>query len=311
MRRTCKPKDGSMKDRPCEQPHTESRQMNKTIKIESIRIDGGTQARASLDQNTVAEYAEAMEHGAKFPPVVVFFDGADHWLADGFHRYFGSKKIGALDIEAEVREGTKRDAILFSLGANAHHGLRRTNADKRKAVETLLADDEWTAWSNVQIARACDVSEGLVRSLRKNEVTDEPPAARAYTTKHGTKAVMKTNKIGKAQQIDPKPAKRQVAQPPEAAPTSDDELTEAQNTITDLAAENERLADRLAVEAMDASEEEKTAAAFTIKELREQVTTLEAELSAVKASRDTYMRESTELKKQVKYWRSQAEKVSA
>lgn len=288
--------------------------MNKTIKIESIRIDGGTQARASLDQNTVADYAEAMEHGAKFPPVVVFFDGADHWLADGFHRYFGSKKIGALDIEAEVREGTKRDAILFSLGANAHHGLRRTNADKRKAVETLLNDDEWAGWSDRQIAKACGVSNDFASRLRKSSLSSndsEKPAERTYTTKHGTKAVMKTNKIGKAQQIDPKPAKRQVAQPPEAAPTSDDELTEARNTITDLAAENERLADRLAVEAMDASEEEKTAAAFTIKELREQVATLEAELSAVKASRDTYMRESTELKKQVKYWRSQAEKVSA
>jgi len=287
--------------------------MNKTIKIESIRIDGGTQARASLDQNTVAEYAEAMEHGAKFPPVVVFFDGADHWLADGFHRYFGSKKIGALDIEAEVREGTKRDAILFSLGANAHHGLRRTNADKRKAVETLLNDAEWAKWSDRQIAKACGVGHPLVASVRSSLESDssDKPAERTYTTKHGTKAVMKTNKIGKAQQIDPKPAKRQVAQPPEAAPTSDDELAELHHTITDLAAENERLSDRLAVEAMDASEEEKTAAAQTIAELRNQVSTMEAELSAVKASRDTYMRENAELKKQVNYWRKQAEKAAA
>jgi regulator of replication initiation timing len=285
--------------------------MNKTIKIESIRIDGGTQARASLDQNTVAEYAEAMEHGAKFPPVVVFFDGADHWLADGFHRYFGSKKIGALDIEAEVREGTKRDAILFSLGANAHHGLRRTNADKRKAVETLLNDAEWAKWSDRQIAKACGVGHPLVASVRFSLESDssEKPAERTYTTKHGTKAVMKTNKIGKAQQIDPKPAKRQVAQPPEAAPTSDDELAELHHTITDLAAENERLSDRLAVEAMDASEEEKTAAAQTIAELRNQVSTMEAELSAVKASRDTYMRENKELKQQCASQRRELERL--
>lgn len=32
----------------------------------------------------------------------------------------------------EVLRGTKRDAILYSVGANSTHGLRRTNADKRR-----------------------------------------------------------------------------------------------------------------------------------------------------------------------------------
>ena len=147
----------------------------KKIKITGIRIDGGTQSRAELNQATVSEYAEAMTDGAKFPPVVVFFDGADHWLADGFHRYFGTKQIGALDIDADVREGTKRDAILFSLGANAIHGLRRSNADKRKAVETLLNDTEWSKWSDRKIAEACGVGAPLVGGVRKaicNPITD-------------------------------------------------------------------------------------------------------------------------------------------
>ncbi len=105
--------------------------------------------------------------------------------------------------------------------------------------------------------------------------------------------------------------KRRIEQAPEYAPTNADELAELQHTVADLAAENERLSDRLAVEAMDATEEEKTAAAQTISELREQVSIMEAELSAVKASRDTYMRENAELKKQVNYWRRQAEKAAA
>lgn len=279
--------------------------MNKTIKIESIRIDGGTQARASLDQNTVAEYAEAMEHGAKFPPVVAFFDGADLWLADGFHRYFGSKKIGALDIDADVREGTKRDAILFSLGANANHGLRRTNADKRKAVETLLADEEWSKWSDRKIAEACGVGHPMVAAMRRPEVAKKQEENRV------TSAAKKAVEVESDSTSSPKPVVRQVEQKPDAAPTDADELAELHHTITDLAAENERLSDRLAVEAMDASEEEKTAAAQTIAELRNQVSMMEAELSAVKASRDTYMRENAELKKQVNYWRKQAEKAAA
>ena len=38
-------------------------------------------------------------------------------------------------------DGGLRDAILFSVGANAAHGLRRTNADKRRTV-LLLWEDE-------------------------------------------------------------------------------------------------------------------------------------------------------------------------
>lgn len=289
----------------------------KSIKIASIRIDGGTQARASLDQSTVHEYAEAMERGDSFPPVVVYFDGSAYWLADGFHRYFGSQKIGALNIDADVRNGTKRDAILFSLSANANHGLRRTNADKRKAVETLLADEEWSKWSDRKIADACGVSHEFVRQRRETicqPLTDSPTRT---VERNGSTYTQNTANIGKAKPVEsdsttaPKPAARQVEQKPEAVPTDADELAELHHTITDLAAENERLSDRLAVEAMDASEEEKTAAAQTIAELRNQVSTMEAELSAVKASRDTYMRENKELKKQVNYWRKQAEKAAA
>src|SRR5574337_996665 len=104
------------------------------IDISRIRIDGGTQSRANLNESVVAEYAEAMTEGAKLPAVTVFFDGSEYWLADGFHRYHGHKRIGALKIDAEVLNGTRRDAVLHSVGANAAHGLRRI-------VLTLLVDD--------------------------------------------------------------------------------------------------------------------------------------------------------------------------
>lgn len=102
------------------------------------------------------------------------------------------------------------------LGANAHHGLRRTNTDKRKAVETLLKDGEWAKWSNNKIAKMCGVSQPFVSSLRPLLITNssEAQAQRTYTTKHGTTAVMKTENIGKAadKTSDPKkPAKRQIA----------------------------------------------------------------------------------------------------
>ena len=59
-----------------------------------------------------------------------------------------------------------RDAILYSVGANAAHGLRRTQEDKRRAVELLLRDDEWSKKSNRWIADACRVDHKTVSKLR-------------------------------------------------------------------------------------------------------------------------------------------------
>ena len=172
-----------------------AKQFNNELDIDLIRIDGGTQPRAEIKPDTVAEYAEAITNGAKFPPVVVFYDGKDYWLADGFHRRAAHVELGLAEIEADVRQGTRRDAVLYSVGANADHGLRRTNEDKRRAVLTLLNDAEWQKWSDREIARKCGVSDFMVRSLRENRSD-----TRTYTDRHGNVSVMDTSRIGQRQE---------------------------------------------------------------------------------------------------------------
>ncbi|MDJ0572172.1 MAG: hypothetical protein QNJ53_24450 [Pleurocapsa sp. MO_192.B19] len=139
----------------------------KNIPIKKIKRDGGTQQRVALNHETVIEYAEAMKGGDRFPPVKLKYDGENYWLTDGFHTTEAAWSIGKTEIEAEVTPGTLREAILDSVAVNASHGLRRTNADKRRAVMTLLEDEEWSIWSNRKIAKACKVTEGLVRKLKK------------------------------------------------------------------------------------------------------------------------------------------------
>jgi hypothetical protein len=188
--------------------------MKKTLNILAVRIDGGTQPRASINLDAVSEYAEAITAGASLPPPTVFHDGADYWLADGFHRYHANKKIGAVSLECEVIEGTQRDAVLYSLSANQAHGLRRSNEDKRKAVMTLLNDAEWVKWSDNQIAKKCGVSPTFVGTVRSSlsTVDSEKSEDRTFTTKHGTQAAMSTGNIGK------KSKKQPAATPPAAAP---------------------------------------------------------------------------------------------
>src|SRR3954468_17862768 len=148
-----------------------------------------------------------MAAGDVFPPVVVFQDGDLYWLADGFHRFGAAQSIGVETIACDVREGGLRDAILYSCGANADHGLKRSNEDKRRAVVRLLEDEEWRAWSDSDLGRRAAVSHDFVRRIRASLASDasegELPAERTYKTKHGTTARMNTAAIGKARLSQP------------------------------------------------------------------------------------------------------------
>lgn len=163
-----------------------------------IRTDGGTQPRAAIDTHLVETYAEDMAHGAAFPPLVVFFDGVAHWLADGFHRFFAAKGCGLAEFPCDLRQGTQRDAILFSVGANASHGLRRTNEDKRRAVLTLLNDEKWSSWSDREIARHCAVSPQTVNNLRPRDTVQNGQYERTFVhPKTGRETTMATANIGR------------------------------------------------------------------------------------------------------------------
>lgn len=248
----------------------------KAINVNNIIIDKGTQSRAQISEETVTDYAEAMSAGDTFPPVMVYHDGVDYYLADGFHRLHAIKRLGKTSIQADVRTGTLRDAILYSLGANRDHGLRRSNADKRKCVQTLLDDFEWGEYSVNEMARICAVSPQLVLAVKQ-----EMDGGEKVST-------VKTN-------APKKPAKlNNVVETPE--PTDTAEKDEA---VAELVAENQRLADRLAVHTMDATPEEKLAATETIEELREQIRILEIENQSLKISRDTFQRENAEMKKTI------------
>ena len=149
------------------QPKAEGKARVETIPISWIK-DGGAQMRAEMRIETIHDYADDMLNGAVFPPIIVYFDDTDYWLANGFHRVEAARKIEREDIAAEVRKGTARDAILHGIGSNATHGLRRTQADKRRAVEKLLKDPEWARWSDRKIAETARVDHKTVGKIRRD-----------------------------------------------------------------------------------------------------------------------------------------------
>ncbi len=139
------------------------------ITLQSIRTDGGTQPRTCLNDWYVEQLMQTLEADGKLPPVDLFYDGTDYWLADGFHRYEAHSKAGKDTIAATVHQGTKEDAQWFSYSANKTHdvaGLRRTNADKERAVRAAIAHPKAETLSNVKLAEHIGVSESMVRAYR-------------------------------------------------------------------------------------------------------------------------------------------------
>jgi FtsZ-binding cell division protein ZapB len=261
----------------------------KTLEIKNIVLDAGTQIRVSIDEERVQHYHELLEDDTEFPPVDVFFDGVRYILADGFHRIYAFMRSNRQYIDATIHLGTARDAFLFALKANSKHGLPRSIPDRRNAVNMALDDPILSKESARTIAKATDTSHTFVSNIIKE---------RQGLVKPKEKPVKLKNVVEAPLEVGENPEPEVATLPPE------------DDMVQELVAENERLQDRLAVSAMDATEDEKAMAQETIDELRQQVKNLTIELEAVKKSRDQYQMECSQLKKQVGMYQRQLKKVS-
>lgn len=175
------------------------------LSLSVIRTSGETCSRAGLSSTTIAEYAQALQEGCVFPPIVVFREESGlYWLADGFHRLEAARCLGFREIEVDLKLGTLRDAILYAVGCNAEHGLRRSLADKRHVVSMLLSDLEWRQWSDREIARLTKTTHPFVAKIRKN-LSGNISSERLYQNKYGDLAYMETENIGKSGSFLEKP----------------------------------------------------------------------------------------------------------
>lgn len=185
------------------------------VAISLIRTDGETQMRAKLNQETIDTYAEKMREGVSFPPVELYYDGDQYWIGDGFHRIAAHRLAhgDSRPVNANVRAGGRRKAILHAVGANDDHGLPRTNADKRRAVLNLLTDDEWAKWSDGAIAQACKVTQPFVSKVRRELSQNgfEMPTERVVH-RGGATYTQETGNVGGS-----KAARRQPSPPPTPA----------------------------------------------------------------------------------------------
>lgn len=278
------------------------------IEIAKLTLDVTTQARAAINNEVIEAYAEHLQSGGTFPAVKVFYDRKNYWLADGWHRVMAHQKIGSKSIAEDIAPGSRQDAIRYALGANRDHGLRRTNADKRRAVEIALR--EFPDLSSRAIAEMCAVSHPTVESARGQ--------VEKFTTSTNAQPEKRTGKDGKAQAAT-KAAKLEAAdkrnpvivpereRPEEEYTERDRELDELRGAVEALNTQNDEL--RVAVAAQTAPEGLDGMTVFP--EMQARIRALEAENAALKTRRDGLMNELAAAKRQIQTLRAKLDKALA
>ena len=271
------------------------------MKLSQITIDHKLMMRVGVDQEIVDEYAQKMLDGDKFPPVIIFNDGDNNYLVEGFKRYYANKKNGFEIIDADVRMGTYDDAFDYAfVKANRGHGERYKTKDKRLQLKMAFEVPRYASKSDRELSRILDVSHTFVSKARKEE-GKQPD--RLEITRNGKKI----NVENKKKESDNEP--KQESPYPEYKLTEDDKIQEISNEMQNIVEENEKLKLRVAVAAMEATPEEKQAAQSQFDEMEAKIKALEEELRVTKISRDSFQRENAELKKQCTYWEKRTKKA--
>lgn len=153
---------------------------NHSIMLASLVVNNEFQSRVEMNDDAIADYADAIRNAGRwpFPPIKV----VRQVLVDGFHRIEAARRvIAAPETPTDLRKSllsvpcervdvdpANHDitglALQHALAANQTHGLRRSNADKRRAIE--LALKRWPDRSDREIAKLTGTSHPNVGTVR-------------------------------------------------------------------------------------------------------------------------------------------------
>lgn len=147
------------------------------IPIDQIDPSPALAVRAEVRRETVAEYAELIRQDVDLGDPVVFRErlpGGEvkYWLGDGVHRLEAHVEAEFAGCLCVIKEGDEDAAFLYAQGANAKHGIRLSNADKREKVRNYLLrhldrdGQEWARRVDAWIASDCHVTQPFVGIVR-------------------------------------------------------------------------------------------------------------------------------------------------
>lgn len=182
------------------------------LPINEIVSDERCQTRAATDESVVEEYRTAYVAGASMPPIEVFRVGGVAVIVDGTHRYLAASLAAVRWLEVvEVGSGSWDEAQWYALAANKAHGLRRSNADKRRTVEVALRNPIAQEQSSRVVAEQCGVDHKTLEKIRRElQAAGEVAPRKTRTDSLGrqqpaAKSLEKPGDVGKVATPDPEP----------------------------------------------------------------------------------------------------------
>jgi ParB-like nuclease domain/Homeodomain-like domain len=141
------------------------RPVTQQYPLGALALDEELQPREEIDPVLLGEFGEAIAAGAMFPPVVAVNDGETLWLADGYHRWHAHAALELSTISCTVFDGTREEALRYSLQANATHGKRPTKGDIERAYRIAAANRFIEPWDVEGVVAVLKCSDRWARTL--------------------------------------------------------------------------------------------------------------------------------------------------
>ncbi len=140
----------------------------RIIDLDDLIIDPALQSRAGLYEDTIKDLVETLTAGISLDPIDVYSTPSGMLLASGYHRVEASRRCNRSTIAANLRQGSREDAVFHSCGQNAQRG--RTPDDNRAAVRCLLEHLEATGadrreWSERKVAAKCRLTKTTTHNI--------------------------------------------------------------------------------------------------------------------------------------------------
>jgi hypothetical protein len=138
----------------------------ETVSLRDIDVKSSPQVRREIHTEAVEDYSKVYKNKKPMPKATLCKVGISHYLvADGMHRVLAMMNAGVAERAFDVFQGSYEDCLLFAAGANQAHGVRRSSADKRTAIRSVLMT--FPKKSNTAIAEIVGVTDKTVAEVRK------------------------------------------------------------------------------------------------------------------------------------------------
>lgn len=112
---------------------------SRAVNASDIVRDEGLQTRQKMIPDLVKKYADEMQAGHEFPPIMLGRVGGKMLLLDGWHRLeAASITNGREAVEAIIREMTPTQATWAACEANLTHGQGYSSREKRNVLKMFI-----------------------------------------------------------------------------------------------------------------------------------------------------------------------------